>query len=60
MRFVNHYRCPQCKKEWSDKWDATCDDDCPHCGCRHISPYRSEDNVLEQEADDGRAPITQQ
>ncbi len=43
MQFINYYRCPRCKKDWTDEWDATCDDDCPHCGCRHISPYRSED-----------------
>ncbi len=42
-RFLNHYRCPQCDYHWSDAWDCTCDDDCPNCGNRHISPYTSED-----------------
>jgi predicted nucleic acid-binding Zn-ribbon protein len=43
MQFLNYYHCPRCDKDWTDQWSATCDDDCPHCGCRHISPYRSED-----------------
>jgi hypothetical protein len=41
--FRNHYRCPQCRRSWSDEWSATCDDDCPHCGLRHVSPTESED-----------------
>src|SRR5205807_2565629 len=40
--FVNYYRCPSCGERWCDQWSAQCDDDCPHCGGRHISPYRSE------------------
>lgn len=43
MRFINYYRCPRCKKHWSDEWSCLCDDDCPHCGRRHISPYRTAD-----------------
>src|SRR3954447_19042058 len=27
---------------WTDQWSATCDDDCPHCGARHMSPFDSE------------------
>jgi hypothetical protein len=42
-RFRNHYRCPECDGTWTDEWTAMCDDDCPHCGTRHISPYKSED-----------------
>lgn len=50
--FLNHYDCPRCGKSWSDEWSATCDDDCPHCGCRHVSPTNSDDldddgNVIE-------------
>ena len=41
--FRNHYRCDRCGHEWSDDWAATCDDDCPHCGARHMSPYKSDD-----------------
>ncbi len=37
----NFYRCPDCGGEWDDCWDSQCDDDCPHCGCRHVSPYDS-------------------
>ena len=41
--FLNYYRCARCSKEWTDVWSATCDDDCPHCGARHMSPYKSDD-----------------
>ncbi len=33
------YECPRCDVHWSDYWDSACDDDCPRCGMRHISPY---------------------
>src|SRR5712692_2821670 len=41
--FRNYYRCAECDRTWTDVWSATCDDDCPHCGARHMSPYKSED-----------------
>jgi DNA-directed RNA polymerase subunit RPC12/RpoP len=41
--FINFYRCAECTAEWTDTWSATSDDDCPNCGARHISPYKSED-----------------
>ena len=41
--FVNHYRCDGCGHVWQDEWSATCDDDCPECGRRHLSPFKSED-----------------
>ena len=41
--FINHYKCPRCNHEWDDEWSAMCDDDCPECGMRHISPTDSED-----------------
>lgn len=41
--FRNFYRCARCQHEWSDEWTAQCDDDCPRCGARHMSPYKSED-----------------
>ena len=47
--FRNFYRCDRCGHEWTDVWSATCDDDCPACGARHLSPYKSED-----ERTDGR------
>lgn len=43
VRFRNYYRCARCGHEWTDEWSAMCDDDCPQCGARHMSPYRSED-----------------
>jgi predicted nucleic acid-binding Zn-ribbon protein len=43
MLFRNFYRCARCGHLWTDVWSATCDDDCPHCGARHMSPYKSEE-----------------
>ena len=52
--FLNHYECPRCEGAWSDVWSCQADDDCPHCGLRHISPENSlefdEETELEQEA----------
>jgi predicted nucleic acid-binding Zn-ribbon protein len=41
--FINYYRCPDCGETWCDEWSAQCDDDCPACGARHITPYKSDD-----------------
>lgn len=41
--FRNFYLCEHCDSTWTDIWSAMCDDDCPHCGARHMSPYKSED-----------------
>ena len=41
--FLNFYRCERCSRVWGDEWSCTCDDDCPHCGARHMSPYKSDD-----------------
>ena len=41
--FINHYKCHRCAHEWADQWTAQCDDDCPECGARHVSPHTSED-----------------
>ena len=43
MLFRNFYRCARCSLEWEDVWSAMCDDDCPECSARHMSPYKSED-----------------
>ena len=48
--FDNHYDCPRCGTAWTDTWSAQCDDDCPNCGLRHISPSSSDD--AGDEADD--------
>jgi hypothetical protein len=47
--FRNFYHCPRCGHDWTDEWPAQCDDDCPACGCRHISPHKSEDVEDEEE-----------
>ena len=41
--FCNHYRCARCRQTWVDDWSCMCDDDCPHCGARHMTPAGSED-----------------
>ena len=43
IKYLNHYRCPDCGNEWEDEWDCEVDDECGECGCRHISPYESDD-----------------
>jgi DNA-directed RNA polymerase subunit RPC12/RpoP len=53
--FRNFYRCARCNRTWTDEWSATCDDDCPHCGARHMSPYKSEDADDEEHAEDADA-----
>lgn len=41
--FLNHYQCARCHRDWTDEWSCMCDDDCPHCGARHMTPYESDD-----------------
>lgn len=41
--FRNHYECDCCNAEWTDDWSSKCDDDCPLCGARHMSPHDSDD-----------------
>lgn len=41
--FLNYYRCARCHRGWTDEWSCMCDDECPHCGARHMSPYDSND-----------------
>jgi predicted nucleic acid-binding Zn-ribbon protein len=52
--FRNHYECERCEHEWSDEWSSTCDDDCPNCGARHMSPYESDDLTEIVEERDGK------
>jgi predicted nucleic acid-binding Zn-ribbon protein len=42
-RFLNHYRCEECGEEWTDEWSCQCDDSCPECGARDMSPYQSDE-----------------
>lgn len=41
--FRNYYWCERCGRVWPDEWSCMCDDDCPHCGARHMSPFASDD-----------------
>jgi rubrerythrin len=41
--FRNFYKCPKCGYEWSDTWDSKCNDFCPACQERDITPYQSDD-----------------
>ena len=51
--FLNHYTCARCNATWTDEWSCMCDDDCPHCGARHMSPDDSDDltTVIEPDGD---------
>jgi DNA-directed RNA polymerase subunit RPC12/RpoP len=41
--FRNYYKCTRCGRKWPDEWSCMCDDDCPYCGARHMTPYESDD-----------------
>jgi len=51
--YLNHYTCDRCGGGWSDEWSCMCDDDCPQCGARHMSPYASDNLtwVVEQQGE---------
>ncbi len=51
--FRNYYLCESCDSPWSSDWSCTCDDDCPRCGARHMSPFDGDDltNVVRMQAD---------
>lgn len=51
--FRNYYTCARCHSDWEDEWSCMCDDDCPHCGARHMSP-RDSDELTEVIAREGR------
>jgi hypothetical protein len=51
--YRNFYKCARCDYEWPDEWSCMCDDDCPHCGARHMSPYDSDDLTEVIEPDGG-------
>lgn len=38
----NHYVCSECNKPFDDDWSCAVDEDCPHCGSRHMTPVSSE------------------
>lgn len=49
--FRNYYECARCGRKWPDEWSCMCDDDCPYCGARHMSPYDSDDltEIIDEE-----------
>jgi hypothetical protein len=49
--FLNHYECERCERKWSDQWSCMCDDECPHCGARDMTPYESDELTTLIEAD---------
>ncbi len=58
--FRNHYRCARCRRPWTDEWSCTCDDDCSHCGARHMSPVASDDlTIIVNEDPDGTFVVLQ-
>jgi len=52
--YRNHYTCERCKYRWEDEWSCMCDDDCPHCGARHMSPADSDEltEIIIREGDE--------
>lgn len=52
--YRNHYTCDRCHRDWEDEWSCTCDDDCPHCGARHMSPGHSDEltEIIVHEGDE--------
>jgi len=52
--YRNHYTCERCKHRWEDEWSCMCDDDCPHCGARHMSPEDSDEltEIVTREGDE--------
>jgi hypothetical protein len=49
--FLNLYKCERCRRRWADEWSCMCDDTCPHCGARDMTPYESEEltTLIEEE-----------
>ena len=52
--FLNLYKCDRCRRRWADEWSCMCDDECPHCGARDMTPYSSEDltELVEQDGNE--------
>lgn len=44
--FRNFYTCARCGRDWTDEWSCQCDDDCPLCGARHMSPHHCDDLTI--------------
>ena len=52
--FCNYYECERCGHFWRGKWSYMCDDDCPSCGARHMSPLDSDDltQIIKEDQDE--------
>ncbi len=50
--FLNFYKCEKCRRRWTDEWSCMCDDTCPSCGARDMTPHDSENltMLIEEEA----------
>lgn len=44
-QFINYYRCPFDGEEWADVWSCCCNDMCPRCEKKDITPYKSKEVV---------------
>lgn len=52
--YSNTYHCPDCQAVWDSEWSCGCDEPCPDCGVRNISPVSSEDrSVVVEPKQDG-------
>ena len=51
--FSNRYECERCGRRWTDEWSCMCEDDCPYCEARHMSPICSDDLTKIIESRDG-------
>ena len=52
--YNNRYRCPDCKAVWDSDWSSGCDEECPECEARNISPLWSENlSVVVEPQKDG-------
>lgn len=50
--YLNRYECYRCSEAWEDEWSCGCDDECPSCGARHVSPLDSDDLTFVIEDED--------
>jgi hypothetical protein len=44
-QFINYYRCPFDGTEWADVWSCCCNDMCPKCETKDITPYKSKEVI---------------
>ncbi len=56
---INLYKCERCKRRWVDEWSCGCDDTCPSCGARDMTPYDSVDMTTLVEEDGAEFVVLQ-